>query len=130
MSDRQQVIHDREAAGHVGIRSSGARYAATAESRTGRRLCLPLVAPEMQIVDAGDVHQHLKPQLRRVAQCTANRQQLRRFDLIGHFIIQRSNALHPATQVRVDLEKPRLLSAHSQCELSYRAIVLVRSIFF
>ena len=87
----------------------------------------------MQVVDPGDIHQHLEPQPLGVAQRATDREQRRRRDLVGELVRERGQAPHAVFQLRVDLacESCNAL-AHLSNHLMYvyLAIAPVRAIFF
>src|SRR5690606_12562572 len=90
--DRQKLIDDREAVLRtvtrrvvvvlLGREDIAVAEHAAAEARAGRAFRLPLVAAVDEIIDAGEIDQHLEPERLVVAQRPANVEQMLGLDLV------------------------------------------------
>ena len=107
------------------------REARAAEPQARGALRLPVVAAEVQVVDAGEVHQHLEAQFRRIAQRLAHRKERGRVGPQAKLVCGYRYAAHARLEQRVDLTRECLdRLAHASLPFIYLAIVLVRAIFF
>src|SRR5438876_511428 len=133
VADGEQLIDDREAAGGVRVGRTALRHAAAAEARAGGIRGLPLLAPVGQISGAGKIHQHLEGELGRMGECRAPLGERARVGVVGQLAGERGPAPDAAAEPRVDLQGEsfvELAQALSHSSSDYRAIVLVRAIFF